>query len=250
MPQASRGIRLTASVAQCSNYQHYEIIQGIFAITADIFMLLIAIPLVMTVRLPARQKAILVILFGLGIFVIVAAILTKIYCLVPELISYAYMQWYFRESTVAMLVTCIPLMWTLFREIFPSSWTSRTGASREITIPRYKMSKQRSTRPTTTYQTADFDPRLFDKRSANRSDAGGEDLDLQLGGSTMISAGGSPGASTNNLSVQSVASLPHPESRGRTLKIRRDVTVTVTEDPNPGHDSDRSSSEEMGEVRC
>jgi hypothetical protein len=232
------------SIAQCSSYQHYEIIQGIFAITADIFMLLIAIPLIMTVRLPTRQKAILVFLFGLGIFVIVAAILTKIYCLVPELISYAYMQWYFRESTVAMLVTCIPLMWTLFREIFPS-WMSRTGASLEITLPRYKLSKQKSTRPTTTYQTADFDPRLFDKRSANRSDPGGEDLDLQLGGTTMISAGRSPGASQ-----ESVASLPPQESRGRPLKIRRDVTITVTADPNPGHDSDCSSSQEMGEMRC
>jgi len=76
-------------------------------------------PILLTVRLPPRQKIILLLLFGLGIFVIIAAILTKIYCLVPALISYQYMNWYFREATVAMLVTNLPLTWSLLRDIFP-----------------------------------------------------------------------------------------------------------------------------------
>lgn len=88
-------------------------------------MLLVAIPLLVSVRLPLKQKLILVLLFGMGIFVIVAAILTKVYCLVPSLISYVYMNWYFREATVAMLVTNLPLVWSLLRDIFPAlkSWT-------------------------------------------------------------------------------------------------------------------------------
>ncbi|CBF88647.1 uncharacterized protein ANIA_00857 [Aspergillus nidulans FGSC A4] len=119
---------------QCSTFQYYEIIQGCVAITADIAMLLIGLPLLMQVRVPLKQKLILVIIFGMGVFVIVAAILTKVYCLVPELISYVYMNWYFRETTVAILVTNLPLIWSLLRDVFPAlkSWTggSKRGTNR------------------------------------------------------------------------------------------------------------------------
>ncbi|KAL3471449.1 hypothetical protein BJX99DRAFT_24649 [Aspergillus californicus] len=119
---------------QCSNYQQYEIIQGCVAITADFAMLLIGLPLLMQVRIPLKQKLILIVIFGMGIFVIVAAILTKVYCLVPSLISYVYMNWYFRETTVAILVTNLPLIWSLLRDVFPAlkSWTggSKRGTDR------------------------------------------------------------------------------------------------------------------------
>lgn len=87
-------------------------------------MLLVAIPLIIQIRLPLKQKLILLLLFGMGIFVIVSAVLTKVYCLVPSLISYVYMNWYFREVTVAILVTNLPMVWTLLREVVPglSSW--------------------------------------------------------------------------------------------------------------------------------
>jgi len=49
---------------------------------------LIGLPLLLSVRIPLQQKAVLLVVFGMGIFVIVAAIITKIYCLVPSLISY------------------------------------------------------------------------------------------------------------------------------------------------------------------
>ncbi|PVH90026.1 hypothetical protein DM02DRAFT_665657, partial [Periconia macrospinosa] len=76
---------------QCSSYQHYEIVNGAFSITSDIAIMLVAMPLLIAVRLPLRQKLILLGIFGLGIFVIIAGILTKVYCLVPSLISYVYM---------------------------------------------------------------------------------------------------------------------------------------------------------------
>ena len=79
-------------------------------------------------RLPLQQKVILLAIFGMGGFIIVAAILTKLYCLVPELISYVYMNWYFREASVAVYVTNLPAVWPLLREIFPrlQTWGSRT----------------------------------------------------------------------------------------------------------------------------
>ncbi|EEH07593.1 conserved hypothetical protein [Histoplasma capsulatum G186AR] len=71
-------------------------------------------------------KCILLFIFSLGIFVIVAALLTKIYCLVPLLISYVYLNWHFWEATVVVLVTNLLLTWSLLWDIFPSlrNWSS------------------------------------------------------------------------------------------------------------------------------
>ncbi|EZF28578.1 UbiD family decarboxylase [Trichophyton interdigitale] len=116
---------------QCSSYQVYGIVQGIFAISSDVLMLAIAIPLFMTLRLPHKQKMILLFVFGMGIFVVIAAVLTKVYCLVPWLISYVYMNWYLREATVGILVTCLPMTWSLLRDFFPmlARWMSSTVSS-------------------------------------------------------------------------------------------------------------------------
>lgn len=92
-------------------------------------MLIIAIPIIMGLRVPIQQKLILLLIFGMGGFIIVSAILTKIYCLVPELISYVYMNWYFREASVAVYVTNIPLIWPLVKEVgtrFGFSMSSRS----------------------------------------------------------------------------------------------------------------------------
>lgn len=109
----------------------YGIVQGIFAISSDVLMLAIAIPLFMTLRLPRKQKMILLFVFGMGIFVVIAAVLTKVYCLVPWLISYVYMNWYLREATVGILVTCLPMTWSLLRDFFPmlARWMSSTVSS-------------------------------------------------------------------------------------------------------------------------
>ncbi|KAJ5974869.1 hypothetical protein N7481_008576 [Penicillium waksmanii] len=72
-------------------------------------MLIFAIPLLMQVRVPLKQKLILLILFGMG----TCRHLNKVYCLFPSLISYVYMNWYFREATVAILVTNVPWIWPL-----------------------------------------------------------------------------------------------------------------------------------------
>ncbi|OAL68938.1 hypothetical protein A7D00_7194 [Trichophyton violaceum] len=116
---------------QCSSYQVYGIVQGIFAISSDVLMLAIAIPLFMTLRLPRKQKMILLFVFGMGIFVVIAAVLTKVYCLVPWLISYVYMNWYLREATVGILVTCLPMTWSLLRDFFPmlARWMSSIVSS-------------------------------------------------------------------------------------------------------------------------
>lgn len=56
----------------------------------------------------------------MGAFVIAAAILTKVYSLDPDLVSYAYLNWYFREASVSVYVTNLPAVWALSRDVFPA----------------------------------------------------------------------------------------------------------------------------------
>ncbi|KAE8145204.1 hypothetical protein BDV25DRAFT_170723 [Aspergillus avenaceus] len=195
---------------QCSSYQYYEIIQGCISISADIFMLLIGLPLLLQVRVPLKQKFILVVIFGMGIFVIVAAVLTKVYCLVPSLISYIYMSWYFREATVAVLVTNLPLIWSLLRDVFPAlkSWT---GGSKRGT-DRYRSGPWTS--------KASGYGRHYGPSSQLRS----EEFSMHHYNRNI----GTPQKPASDVSVQ--ASDDHDVSddgSDRALRIRQDVTITV-----------------------
>ncbi|PWY88723.1 UbiD family decarboxylase [Aspergillus sclerotioniger CBS 115572] len=202
---------------QCSTYQYYEIIQGCLSISADVFMLLIGLPLMVQVRVPLKQKLILLILFGMGIFVIVAAILNKLYCLVPSLISYVYMNWYFREATVAILVTNLPLVWSLLRDVFPAlkSWT---GGSRKATTERYR------TGPWTSKGSA---LRNYGAHSQLHS---GEYSMHAYNQSTVIT----PQKTISDASLEpSDDREPSEDGSERALRIRQDVTVTVERETCP-----------------
>ena len=180
----------------------------------------------MAVRLPPRQKFTLVFLFGLGIFVIVAAILTKVYCLVPELISYVYMSWYFREATVAMLVTCLPLTWSLMRDIFPSlkSWT---GGSRPTRPTPLTFSKRTGSRH------MDLNTNNYHMQSFSKFKSTIDERDDDFGHETMITRAGSSDGRSASRSTNRSQDYEAPRSReGDTepLKgnqIRQDVTITV-----------------------
>ncbi|KAG8629845.1 hypothetical protein KVT40_001464 [Elsinoe batatas] len=72
---------------------------------------------------PWQQKVPLVIVFGMGLFVIAAAITNKMYAYLPWLLSYDYAFWYMREAAVSVYVTNLPALWSILREIFPSLQT-------------------------------------------------------------------------------------------------------------------------------
>ncbi|KAL4917787.1 hypothetical protein BDW62DRAFT_217806 [Aspergillus aurantiobrunneus] len=203
--------------SQCSTFQYYEIIQGCIAITADIAMLLVGLPLLIQARIPLKQKLILVFIFGLGIFVIVAAILTKVYCLVPALISYVYMNWYFRESTVAILVTNLPLIWSLLRDVFPvlQSWTagSKRGTNR-----------YRSDAYPSGYKN--YGP------SSSHLRSGDEGIPMRdYDRSFMVT----PQKPASEISVQPTDTTRELSDDGseRTLQIRQDVTIEVKREDRP-----------------
>jgi hypothetical protein len=55
---------------QCSTRQHYAIVQAIFNISTDLFIIAVPMPMVASLTLPIKQKIGLGILFSMGIFVV------------------------------------------------------------------------------------------------------------------------------------------------------------------------------------
>ncbi|KAJ5226394.1 hypothetical protein N7468_007619 [Penicillium chermesinum] len=210
---------------QCSSYQYYEIVQGCLSISADVFMLIVAIPMLVQVRVPLKQKMILLLLFGMGIFVIVAAILNKIYCLVPSLISYVYMNWYFREATVAILVTNLPLVWSLLRDVFPAlkSWTggSKRGTDRYKSGP-WTSKNSRPYGPSSQVRSADFHMQDFHSAS--------------------VTPTGKHRPEVSDVSIPSDERSISDDGSARALRIRQDITVEIKHDSRPP-DYEASTSE-------
>jgi len=102
---------------QCDAATNHLITNAVLNISSDIMMLAIAFSLFSRSRLPWNRKAILCGIFGLGIFVILAAILNKYYSFThPFGTQWTY--WYVRESSTAILVANLPFIWTLLRRIF------------------------------------------------------------------------------------------------------------------------------------
>jgi hypothetical protein len=103
---------------QCTTLEHYAIVQACFNISSDTLMLFIPLPLVTRLNVPWKQKIVLCVIFSMGTFVILAAILTKVFNL-SNVWDPSYMLWYTRESSVAVYVSNLPLIWPLLREWFP-----------------------------------------------------------------------------------------------------------------------------------
>lgn len=187
-------------------------------------MLIIAIPLILKVRVPLKQKLILLLIFGMGAFVIVAAILTKVYCLVPSLISYVYMNWYFREATVAILVTNIPLVWSLLRDVFPAlrSWTG--GSHRQYGYDnRYHRSSRWTFSKGSKYAPSSRGVSMHDyRRSAAFTPP-------QTPRKLLTEVSETPELPE----TPPPAGMPSDDGSDRGLRIRQDVTVTVERGSHP-----------------
>ncbi|OIW25742.1 hypothetical protein CONLIGDRAFT_557599, partial [Coniochaeta ligniaria NRRL 30616] len=104
---------------QCATLQRYSIVQACFNISSDVLMLSVPLPLIARTSMPGRQKAVLAVVMGMGVFVVVAAVLTKVFNL-GDVWDPGYMLWYVREASVAVYVGNAPLVWPLVREWVPA----------------------------------------------------------------------------------------------------------------------------------
>ncbi|KAH7124072.1 hypothetical protein B0J11DRAFT_607086 [Dendryphion nanum] len=152
---------------QCTTLEHYAIINAVFNLSSDFGMLLLPIPLLISLSLPTKQKAVLAIVFSMGVFVIIAAILTKVYNL-SDVYDTAYMLWYTREASVAVYVANLPGIWPLLREHvrFLRNHTSYPHGS---ALPQYgNVSTMHRSRKQTTNVQADDEIELG-RRSFSKS---------------------------------------------------------------------------------
>ncbi|KNG91666.1 hypothetical protein ANOM_000175 [Aspergillus nomiae NRRL 13137] len=103
--------------AQCATYQHYSITQAVFNLSSDACMLIIPIPLLKGTQMSLRKKILLVSVLGLGVFVMIAAILNKYFNFHSPLTT-IYQIWYIREASTAIYVANLMCWWPLLRKLF------------------------------------------------------------------------------------------------------------------------------------
>ncbi|KAH0010876.1 hypothetical protein KCU78_g10212, partial [Aureobasidium melanogenum] len=105
------------STTQCTAATHHLITNAVFNISSDTMILAVALPMFIKTRLPLRKKIAIVGIFSLGTFVIICAILNKVYSFnQPFGLEWTY--WYVRESSTALLTANAAFVWALLRRVF------------------------------------------------------------------------------------------------------------------------------------
>ncbi|KAI1342733.1 hypothetical protein F5Y15DRAFT_370627 [Xylariaceae sp. FL0016] len=101
----------------CSAETNHMITNAIFNISTDLMIIFIPMPVFLQAQLPMKRKAVLMGVFALGFFTILAAALSKYYSLgSPYGIDWTY--WYIREASTAVIVANLPMTWTLLQRVF------------------------------------------------------------------------------------------------------------------------------------
>lgn len=113
---------------QCDAATNHLITNAVLNLSSDCIMIAIGLPMFLRMNLPWRKKIPLIGIFSLGIFVILAAILNKVYSF-TEPFGAMWTYWYVRESSTALLVANLPFVWTFWRRL--SGTRTVNGVSRQ-----------------------------------------------------------------------------------------------------------------------
>ena len=105
------------SSTQCSAATNHLITNAVFNISSDLMIIAIPMPLLFKVKLPRKNKAVLLGVFLIGTFTIVAAVLNKYYSFTSPFGS-EWTIWYLRESYTAILCANLPLCYPLLQRLF------------------------------------------------------------------------------------------------------------------------------------
>ncbi|KAB2573140.1 hypothetical protein BFW01_g4967 [Lasiodiplodia theobromae] len=119
---------------QCNAATNHLITNAVFNISSDLFLLILALQMIVRSRLPLHRKLVVSLIFGIGVFVILASILNKYYSFTNPF-GGLWTYWYTRESSTSLLVANLPYTWTLLRRLFNlrsfDGRTSGTGTNTE-----------------------------------------------------------------------------------------------------------------------
>ncbi len=111
---------MPVSNPQCANYFIYCIIQMVFNVSSDLLMLAVPIPFVIGAQVSRAKKVLLVGIFSLGVFVILAAVLNKVYNFTEPNVT-VYMVWDIRETSTAVYVANLMCCWPLAKKVLGMS---------------------------------------------------------------------------------------------------------------------------------
>ncbi|TKA77249.1 hypothetical protein B0A55_06149 [Friedmanniomyces simplex] len=169
---------------QCDAATDHLITNAVLNLSSDCAMIAIGLPMFVRLSLPWRKKIPLIGIFSLGIFVILAAILNKVYSFSQPFGS-LWTYWYVRESSTALLVANLPFVWTFWRRV-ATGHGSIDGVSRRASAsPEEALSKgekemkrrdtvdRRPSFPWLVYGGGDAQADLEMGRSGKRRAAGG-----------------------------------------------------------------------------
>ncbi|KAF2439005.1 hypothetical protein P171DRAFT_490457 [Karstenula rhodostoma CBS 690.94] len=121
-----------SSNPQCSAATNHLITNTVLNISSDIMIIAIPMPLLFKVKLPRKNKAILLGIFLIGTFNIVAAVLNKYYSFTHPF-GVEWTAWYLRESYTAFLCANLPLTYPLVQRIFKlKNWSHHSYSGRYL----------------------------------------------------------------------------------------------------------------------
>ncbi|KAF6833244.1 UbiD family decarboxylase [Colletotrichum musicola] len=109
---------------ECVTWTQYNILQLTLNLSTDLILLIIPVVMVSRLKMKLGKKILLCCLFSLGIFVMLAAILTKV-TVFANSVQPVWFLWCVREVSTAMLVgnlaLCMPIAGSCWTFFFPGS---------------------------------------------------------------------------------------------------------------------------------
>ncbi|KAL5381539.1 hypothetical protein PMIN06_000348 [Paraphaeosphaeria minitans] len=147
--------KVPAPNLNCSAETNHMITNDVLNLSSDVMIIALPMPVLIGSQLPWKRKLSLCCVFALGVFTILAAILSKYYSLgTPYGTEWIY--WYIREVSTAIIVANLPLTWTLLQRIFGiNNFYSRNKSSDPRSGRLTHQSKFRSTYGNLTSRTKD-----------------------------------------------------------------------------------------------
>jgi len=111
----------------CTTAQDHLIMSFVFNLSSDILILFVPVPILIRSKMSLQKKLLLGGVFSLGIFVMICAIMNRMYSFL-NIDSIEWIYWYVREASTAIIVSNIALCYPLLRYIL-----KRTGLATSVT---------------------------------------------------------------------------------------------------------------------